>query len=52
MQSAEAVLEIIRKRGRQGLPLMAARRRKTMALCVECHDDLHAGRPPNRRATA
>lgn len=24
---------------------MAARRRKTLVLCPECHDDLHAGRP-------
>jgi AI2M/AI1M-like HNH endonuclease len=25
--------------------IMAARRRKTLVLCQNCHDDLHAGRP-------
>jgi group II intron reverse transcriptase/maturase len=29
--------------------LMSARRRKTMVLCVECHDLLHAGRLPSWR---
>lgn len=29
--------------------LMIARRRKTMVLCVECHDLLHAGRLPSWR---
>ena len=31
--------------------LMSARRRKTMVLCVECHDLLHAGKLPSWRAS-
>src|SRR5712691_7911516 len=29
--------------------LMIARRRKTLVLCIECHDQLHAGTLPDRR---
>ena len=29
--------------------LMIARRRKTLVLCIECHDRLHAGTLPDRR---
>jgi RNA-directed DNA polymerase len=29
--------------------LMIARRRKTLVLCIECHDKLHAGTLPDRR---
>jgi group II intron reverse transcriptase/maturase len=39
----------LRRRGRRELPEwaveMLARRRKTWALCEDCHVDLHAGRP-------
>jgi group II intron reverse transcriptase/maturase len=39
----------LKTRGRKEAPLhvqiMAARRRKTLVLCRECHDHLHAGRP-------
>ncbi len=29
--------------------LMIARKRKTLVLCIECHDKLHAGTLPDRR---
>jgi hypothetical protein len=29
--------------------IMSARKRKTLVLCIGCHDDLHAGRPLKRR---
>src|SRR5438093_1168693 len=29
--------------------LMIARRRKTLVLCIECHDRLHTGTLPDRR---
>lgn len=32
--------------------MMIARRRKTLILCTECHDLLHAGRLPDRRFAA
>jgi len=39
----------LKMNGRKAKPLwmqvMAARRRKTLVLCLRCHDDLHAGRP-------
>ncbi|MGK5095043.1 hypothetical protein WDW89_23915, partial [Deltaproteobacteria bacterium TL4] len=31
--------------------LMIARRRKTLVLCVECHDLLHRGKLPDWRQT-
>ncbi len=31
------------------VPIMAARRRKTLVLCRTCHDDLHAGRPLRKK---
>jgi len=34
-----------RKEKPQWMKVMSARRRKTLVLCRECHDDLHAGRP-------
>jgi len=38
-------------KGRREKPLwmqiMATRRRKTLVVCLECHDDIHAGRPLN-----
>lgn len=34
-----------RKEKPQWMKVMSARRRKTLVLCHECHDDLHAGRP-------
>jgi hypothetical protein len=38
----------LNKRGRKSKPhwmrVMSERRRKTIALCKKCHDDLHAGR--------
>jgi hypothetical protein len=58
MQSAETVLDVLRERGRQGLPseprqppqpewmgLMARRRRKTLVVCASCHAHIHHGRP-------
>ena len=29
--------------------IMIARKRKTLVLCIECHDLLHAGKLPDRR---
>jgi len=34
-----------RKAKPQWMQIMSARRRKTLVLCQDCHDDLHAGRP-------
>ncbi len=34
-----------RKTKASWMKLMSARRRKTLVLCIRCHDDLHAGRP-------
>jgi group II intron reverse transcriptase/maturase len=34
-----------RKEKPKWMKVMAARRRKTLVLCLGCHDDLHAGRP-------
>jgi group II intron reverse transcriptase/maturase len=31
--------------------IMAARGRKTLVLCSDCHDDIHAGRPTRTRVT-
>jgi hypothetical protein len=44
MQSAETVLGVLRERGRKGpwAALMAIRRRKTLVVCVACHDVIHA----------
>ena len=43
----------LNKPGRRERPLyariMSARKRKTLVLCIGCHDDLHAGRPLERR---
>jgi len=43
----------LNKPGRRERPLwariMSARKRKTLVLCIGCHDDLHAGRPLKRR---
>jgi hypothetical protein len=45
-------LKDLRRPGRRARPLwvrvMVARRRKTLALCEKCHDDLHAGRLDGR----
>ena len=42
--------------GRKELPQwamrMIARRRKTLVLCRDCHDDIHAGRRPRRSNTS
>jgi group II intron reverse transcriptase/maturase len=42
------------KRGGQGLAtwaqIMAARQRKTLVVCSQCHDDIHAGRPVQHQA--
>jgi group II intron reverse transcriptase/maturase len=49
-------LSDLKVKGRKEKPLhmqiMSARRRKTLVLCRNCHDDLHAGRPLTRRARA
>jgi group II intron reverse transcriptase/maturase len=46
-------LSDLKMKGRREKPLymqiMSARRRKTLVLCRECHDDLHAGRPLRRK---
>lgn len=46
-------LKDLQTRGRKPKPqwvqLMAARRRKTLVLCLECHDALHAGRPMKQK---
>jgi len=43
----------LNQKGRKEKPrwvkLMAARRRKTLAVCRECHDAIHAGRPTRQR---
>ena len=48
MRNAEPVLAIIHDRGTER-PLwerrMAARRRKTLAVCHRCHTGIHHGRP-------
>jgi hypothetical protein len=48
-------LKDLHRPGRRARPfwvqLMAARRRKTLALCEKCHDDLHAGRLDGRPPT-
>jgi group II intron reverse transcriptase/maturase len=45
----------LRVRGRKEPPfwktIMASRRRKTLVVCGECHDDIHAGRPTRTRVT-
>jgi group II intron reverse transcriptase/maturase len=45
-------LKDLRRPGRRARPfwvqVMIARRRKTLALCEKCHDDLHAGRLDGR----
>ena len=42
-------LSDLKQKGRVERPrwmtIMSARRRKTLVLCLRCHDDLHAGRP-------
>jgi hypothetical protein len=42
--------------GRREKPLlvrgMAARRRKTLVLCRQCHEEVHRARPSRRRVTA
>jgi predicted HNH restriction endonuclease len=43
----------LRPKGRRELPdwkkRMAAMRRKTLIVCIECHDNIHAGRPCRQR---
>jgi Type II intron maturase len=43
----------LQKRGRRELPdwkkRMSAIRRKTLIVCIACHDNIHAGRPCRRR---
>jgi group II intron reverse transcriptase/maturase len=45
----------LRQKGRKEKPLhvrvMAARRRKTLVLCRECHGAIHAGRPTRQRVS-
>jgi hypothetical protein len=45
-------LKDLRRPGRRARPfwvqVMIARRRRTLALCEKCHDDLHAGRLDGR----
>jgi group II intron reverse transcriptase/maturase len=42
----------LNKPGRQELPLwrkmMSGRRRKTLVVCLQCHTDIHAGRPTRK----
>jgi group II intron reverse transcriptase/maturase len=44
----------LKKRGRRERPrwaqLMAARQRKTLVVCRNCHDNIHAGRPTRQQA--
>jgi group II intron reverse transcriptase/maturase len=46
----------LRKKGRAEKPpwirVMASRRRKTLVVCGRCHEAIHAGRPPQQRASA
>ena len=48
-------LKDLRRKGRAKPPawmeVMAARRRKTLAVCAPCHVDIHAGRPLKHSAT-
>jgi hypothetical protein len=43
----------LNKKGRREIPtwvkLMAARRRKTLVVCHDCHVAIHAGRPPGKK---
>ena len=49
-------LKDLRQKGRAKPPawmeVMAARRRKTLAVCASCHVDIHAGRPLKQNAQA
>jgi len=40
-----------RKEKPQWLRTMAARKRKTLVVCAQCHDDIHAGRPTRAAPT-
>ena len=44
MRNAEIALGIIQF----WVQVMAARKRKTLVTCEQCHDDIHAGRLSNR----
>ncbi len=46
----------LKRRGRKEVPdwsrLMAARKRKTLVICRDCHEAIHAGRPTGQRIAA
>ena len=48
-------LKDLKIKGKKDLPLwmqvMSARRRKTLMVCPQCHDAIHAGRPTRKRVS-
>ena len=47
-----ALKDLDKRKKRQWQNVMAAKRRKTLVLCVKCHDDLHRGTLPDFRYQA